>query len=517
MNTNSPSPATLSGNSGINSTLREAGTESPVRLLRLLLSLAIIVGMFDLCFWGVQSLGFSMAVFFPMLTGIILANKNSFPWKRTTRFLLILLIGGVISAAIEVGVTNTFVLFILIVALAGDTFFGNVESFSGRWLSQGIALVRAPGRVFWLGATLLESGFDEGLGWIGSFLGGCLLVVPALVLTLIFGFLLTSGNAVFGNWTNTFFSSLWKMVEFYFDFWRIFLWFFIAFLALPLIRPVNVSSWWWSWTQHLPRFKERVPVRAAMMSSGLILIVLNMLFLVANIADILFLWSGRELPSGVNYSQFVHQGVNSLIVTVLLSAVVLTIIFQQALSIAQRHELKLLALVWIAQNLFLILSVGLRLKLYIEAYDMTVARLGVIIFLMLVACGYGLLGVKIVKDRSLSWLIGGCLLAIFATFYITQFFDLEGWSANYNVARWEKDRSRRLDVCYLTQMGAPAWPALRHAHDIDETNSEINEGLKEARCGLLYSVETGFEWRYWREFGFRAWMNRAALEEKQNN
>ena len=363
----------------------------------------------------------------------------------------------------------------------------------------------------------MEVAFGRGLGWTGGLIGGCLLAIPALVLALIFGSLLASGNAVFGNWTNNFFDWFWKELESYFDFGRIVTWIFVAFLILPLLRPAQVSTWWWKWMERLPRLPQIIPDRAALFSSGLVLVVLNLLFLIANITDALFLWSGRELPIGVTYSGYVHHGVESLIVTAVLSALVLTTIFQQALNVAQRRELKVLGLIWIAQNLFLLLSVALRLKLYIEAYDMTVTRLSVMIFLALVALGYALLTVKIMSEKSLSWLLAGCILAVFATFYLSQFMDLAGWSANYNVARFEEKSARNLDFNYLVELGPPAWPALRQACGLLPNDPSFSGEWREAKDKETNQPLAEFDSKHWREFSLRAWLNRWALEEKPNN
>ncbi len=436
-----------------------------------------------------------------------------------TRLLLTLFAGALVAATIETGVTNTIVLLVVIIAIAGDTFFVDIESASGRWHSQAVALIFAPGRIFWLGGRLMEAAFGGGLGWTGGLIGGCLLAVPALVLALIFGSLLASGNAVFGSWTNSFSDWFWKELALYLNPERMVLWCFAAFLILPLLRPANVSAGWWKSPQQIPRFAEIIPTYAALFSSGLILVVLNVLFFIANMADALFLWSGQTLPSGVNYSGYVHDGVDSLIVTAILSAFVLTGIFQQALQVAGRRVLKVLAIVWIAQNLFLLLSVALRLKLYIEAYDMTVTRLSVMIFLALVAGGYALLTVKIMREKSLSWLLGGCVLAIFATFYVTQFLDLAGWSANYNVARWEEDTTRRLDYWYLGRSGPGAWPALNRAYEFhasnEVTHALIRHALENAEARELKQPQAVFDCTHWREFSLRAWRNRWALDDKK--
>jgi energy-converting hydrogenase Eha subunit C len=230
---------------------------------------------------------------------------------------------------------------------------------------------------------------------------------------------------------------------------------------------------------------------------------------------VLYLWSGNTLPDSIASKSYVHQGVNALMATVLLSALVLTAIFHQALEVARRRELKALAGFWIAQNFFLMLSVGLRVKNYIVDYNMTVLRLSVIIFLLLVAVGFILLSIKIMKERSLSWLVGGCVLAVFVTFYLTQFLDLAGWSANYNCARWAQDRGWNPQFHEFREAGPAAWPALRRAHELDPTVVVINDDPNAGFVNRDSVTLARFDGQHWREFSLRAWLNRWALEDKK--
>ena len=489
--------------------------EMPPRLGRLLSCLALVVAVFDCCFWRVNGMGFSVAVFILALAGLILANREGWTRRKSSLQLLALLAGAAVAAAIETSTTNAICLVLLTILLAGDTWFGAVESPWGRSLSQAVACLMAPGRVFWLSARLMEVAFGGGLGWTGGVIGGCLMAIPAIVLALIFGTLLGIGNAVFGNWTSNFFDWFWKELALCLDPARIVLWLFVAFLAMPLLRPANVSSRWYKWTQNLPRFPELIPNRAAFYSNVMTLVVLNLVFLIANYADALFLWSGAAMPAGVPYKSYVHEGVNVLIVTVILTAVVLTAIFHQSEKVANKPLLKGLALFWIVQNVFLMASVALRIRHYIETYEMTVARLGVLIFLLLVATGFALLTIKIMKGRSLSWLVGGCLAAVFATFYITQFLNLAGWSCDYNIARWEADPTHRIDLWKFYEYGPDAWPALKRARKIDPAIAMLNE---DPNHGFITKDEVNlarFDWQHWREFGLRACWNSGALEDKK--
>ncbi len=263
-----------------------------------------------------------------------------------------------------------------------------------------------------------------------------------------------------------------------------------------------------------------LPVGSTVMVSMLILIAMNGLFFVANLADALFLWTGQPLPAGVDYHSYVHEGVNTLITTVILSAIILTGIFQQSPEVARNPWLKRLGYAWIAQNVFLIISVGEKLRRYIVTYEMTVARLSTIIFLLLVVAGFACLTVKIVRNKSLTWLVGGCLISVFVTFYITQFLNLAGWSADYDLARLEREQAYQFDAQRMCDWGPGVWPALRRAHDLSLQNPTVagNDVITRAFNGQVvgddFKYRTGQDAAHWREFSLRAWWNRAALEEK---
>lgn len=487
-------------------------TEPPHSLPRILLGLILVVAAFDSCFWLADSMGFSVAVFVPVLAGAILLNREN-PWRRSTAVILALLVGACWAAAVETGTTNTLALLILVLALAGDSYYNLADPAWTRWYSQCLALAFAPGRVFWITARVAEAVFGKAAGTGSRLVAGVLLAIPALVLALVFGSLLASGNAVFSTWTGNFFNWMWNAVVNLFDFWRVVMWAFVAFIALPLLRPGQFGSYWWSWIPSLPRWPELIPNNGAIFSSALVLVVLNLMFGVANIADALFLWSGAPLPASVEYKAYVHEGFDTLIFTVILTALVLTAMFQQTLGVARSKPLKVLALLWIAQNVFLIASCALRVQGYVAESQLTVLRLSCFIFLALVAAGFALLTVKILHERSIAWLIGRCAVAVFVTFYITQFLDLAGYAETYNVDRMAREPSHHIDTWKLYEAGPAGWPAARRAHELDPSIAVLND---DATKGPVTANQVGLaecDGHHWREFSLRAWWNRWALEE----
>jgi hypothetical protein len=219
----------------------------------------------------------------------------------------------------------------------------------------------------------------------------------------------------------------------------------------------------------------------AIWQSCAIFVTLNVLFFIVNSIDVIYLWgqdSAAALPQNVSFSAFVHQGVYSLIFAVLLSAVVIVAIFQQETRVTRHPVLKGLAWAWIAQNLLLIAGVVLRLKLYVDAYQLSELRVYVGCFLLLVTAGFVLLALHVARGKTLGTLVWRNVLATFALFFVLQFPDVSGWVARFNVAQWQRDATRTLDLAYLESMGPSAWPALC---DVASSDAKQNGTVRDAR------------------------------------
>jgi hypothetical protein len=144
----------------------------------------------------------------------------------------------------------------------------------------------------------------------------------------------------------------------------------------------------------------------------------------------------------------------------MLSALVLVVVFQQAETIRTARAVKSLALLWIAQNVVLISGVLLRLQRYVEAYQLSELRVYVGCFLLLVTVGFVLLTIHVIAHKGLTWLLLTNLGATFALFFLLQFPDVARWVAESNVARWQNDPTRTLDLEYLASLGSSAVPSL---------------------------------------------------------
>ena len=483
--------------------------------------LLLVVAAFDVCFWnGRWFPGLSLAVFFTVLTLAIWCNRRSVVGDRRSLVLLLLLAGTLVETVIETGCCNILMLLGLTAVFSAETcFVGRAAGFD-RWMAQVRACLFAPVRLVQVGLAMLNEGLLRA-GVSRRVSGFVVIVGPTAALLVLFGSLLSSGNAVFSLWMSDAFQWLWKILpDLEID--RLLLWLVVAIAAVALLWPSVAANRAWNWPALFQRWPETLPAPLAFASSAMLLGALNALFAVANAADITFLWHGGTLPAGVSFSRFVHQGVEMLIATVVLSALVLATIFNQPIGVSGRRGLKIFGALWIAQNLFLIVSTARRLQLYIEAYDASVERISTLIFLMLVATGFGLLAVMIGREKPLAWLVGRTAVAALATLYLTQFLNLAGWVADYNVGRWERDQTRELDVCYLNQLGPAAWPAIERAEKLSPILSVVGLASK-GGCKLDISTsersvpQTRLDATHWREFSLRAWWNRAALRQEAAN
>jgi len=264
---------------------------------------------------------------------------------------------------------------------------------------------------------------------------------------------------------------------------------------------------WWTW--RIPLW-NRSDERLARWQSAMILAAVNALFFVANTIDALYLWTDAKLPEGVSYSNFVHQGVYSLIAAALLAGATLVLLFQQQPSIARNSILRGLAMLWIAQNFILILGVLRRLDLYVQAYQLSELRVYVACFLALVTAGFFLLAREIWKGMNLGRLIFANTVATFVLFFTLQFCDVGTWVANWNVSRWINGEHASIDLAYLVSLGPKGWPGLSRivASERDSSVSALVRDHLATIAGIERDAMANSDWR---SFQFRRASRRAVV------
>ena len=459
-------------------------------------ALLIISG--DFLFWS-HDPGVSLGIFAMLaVTALIVAHGPGL--NPRILFVIGLLVPSAVQTGIELSLSNVIVLGALGAAAFGETAFAGLHRAWLRWAESAWALARPIAGWKWMPSILRRSPLGGAqLGRAADTIAR--VILPTAAVALVFTLLLGAGNAVLGRWIVTTMNSV---VGWFADpeliFARTLLWVALATFALTILRPRETPAGKRIWHYAVPDLPQPKNAGLALWRSIAVLGVLNALFFAANTADALYLWNGGALPEGVTYSEFVHNGVHNLIAAVVLSAVLIVIIFQQVPAIRTAPAVKALSLFWIAQNVMLITGVLLRLQRYVDVYDLSELRVYVGCFLLLVTVGFALLAVHVLRHTGLGWLLLMNLIAIFALFFVLQLLDVQKWVAESNVARWEADRTRTLDVEYLGSLGASAFPSLiRVAETADRPEAheafvKIQKWKPQAQAYLAQ-----LNWRSWQQ------------------
>ena len=231
---------------------------------------------------------------------------------------------------------------------------------------------------------------------------------------------------------------------------------------------------------------------------GNALVLFNALFAVQSAMDLAYLWGGVALPDGMSHATYAHKGAYPLVATALLAGAFALIARPH---LAQAPRLRALLVLWIGQNVLLVVSSLLRLELYVTAYGLTHLRLGAAIWMGLVAGGLAVTLWQIARAHGNRWLLARVAVMAGAVLYACAFLNAPGVVARVNLARAEA--GLRVDPAYVCALGPmAAAEILRH-----------NRGHTRAFCldqpALLPPQITG-----WRDWGLRkALIRRYALTE----
>lgn len=296
--------------------------------------------------------------------------------------------------------------------------------------------------------------------------------------------------------------------------------------VLDLISPTRIAFWLmiscliWPFV-HLRRPRKRsqwsTPASASQKDSSLgvllgkdavlrSLVLFNALFAVQSSLDVAYLWGGLALPDGLTYAAYAHRGAYPLLATALLAAGFVLVATRPGGPAETSRYIKPLVLVWVAQNVMLVLSSIFRTGLYVNAYSLSELRLSAMIWMGLVAVGLMLIVVQIAAQKSNKWLLEANALAAAVTLYTCCFMNFPHIVASYNVAHCTETSGAgpALDLDYLLSLGPQAMPAYDRYVRLyaERTGGRPPRNEVFARSSARAAVAADIDWRSWT---FRGW------------
>lgn len=220
------------------------------------------------------------------------------------------------------------------------------------------------------------------------------------------------------------------------------------------------------------------------------LILFNAVFALQTAMDVIYLYGGVGLPDGITYAEYAHRGAYPLVVTALLAGgfALLTRRWTDG-----NQMLRGLLMVWVAQNVMLVISSLVRLELYVEVYGLTHLRLAAGIWMGLVAGGLALILWQVWQKQNNCWLMlrGGAMASV--VLYVCALISFDAVIARYNLTH-----PVQRDTYYLCWLGDAAQPI------IAASELELGHNI----CRGRHQISTPHDWREW---GFRNWRARNSL------
>ncbi len=280
---------------------------------------------------------------------------------------------------------------------------------------------------------------------------------------------------------------------------RMIMWSILFIAAWSLIRPRLAR-------RILPTFDGTGDLKLAgvsVQSVRLSLILFNLLFAIQNAMDVAYLSGVMPMPSGVTLADYAHRGAYPLIVTALLAAAFVLVTLRPGSSTAAVPMIRNLVVVWIVQNLMLVVSSMVRTWGYIEAYSLTVLRISALLWMALVGVGLILIGWRLLRGKSAGWLINTNLAAAAAILSIVCFVDLGEVAARWNVrhAREVGGTGAAMDLCYLNHLGGSAIGPLIELEQRPDLHPAFRTRVQWVRQDLQHQLrsEIAYAWTIRRE------------------
>lgn len=321
-------------------------------------------------------------------------------------------------------------------------------------------------------------------------------IAIAGVIVLVFLLLFLSANAQFKKIWNDIFepigdflSTLWSHFALFDTLHFLFVFYFLSLFFISF-KQNTMAQYDTSCSNDFKRKKIRFYEKGLNMklkdeykTALLSIICVNVLLFMVNLTDIFSVWMGKIPETGKELSLFVHQGTYLLILSVLISIGIILYFFRDNLNIfSKNRNLKIAAYVWISQNVFLLLSAGLRNIHYIAECGLTYKRIGVFIFLIATGIGLAFLLLKIREKKTFYYYVRTCSWGVLGLLVFAGIFNWDVIISQYNVAHVSKN----IDYKYLENcLSEQAYPYIY-------TNSDFYNYKKVEQ--YVYKVDN-YDWQ----------------------
>ena len=263
---------------------------------------------------------------------------------------------------------------------------------------------------------------------------------------------------------------------------RLWAWIGFAVLSAPFLHPAvrqspRLKMLLGAFTMLRPVLDDETRLRRRWSEAGFAarcLLLFNAVFAVQTASDLLYLHAGFGLPDGMSYAAYAHRGAYPLLATAVLAGLFVVWTTRPDGPASTSPLVTRLVLVWIAQNVLLLLSSVMRLDLYVDSMGLTYWRVAAFIWMGLTGAGFLLVLVRGFRGYSLGWLVSANALVLAGTLYAASLVDWADVIARSQLSRPDGGRAA---IRYASSIGTAALPAF---DDLREAQPE--RGNADERC-----------------------------------
>lgn len=286
--------------------------------------------------------------------------------------------------------------------------------------------------------------------WIG--------IVLVSMVSILFFLLYKDSNPIFAEYTKWIHFDILELSWFFFTTGGFFLMYaFLYHKTIPFIENKE-NSLETQLTERSVDDKRQTRLETEKLSLIVLFTLLNLMLLIINIGDFNTILLNGKLPEGVKHSDFVHNGVASLIFSIIFAIAIIMYFLRNDLNFQKGNRFfKSLVLLWIVQNVLMLLSTCWRNHIYISEYTLTHLRIGVYVWLVLALIGLILTAVKIIYNKSNWFLVRSNFSAWILVLVLSSSVDWDLNIARYNL---KHKKINEIDFYYLFSLSDTAIPEL---------------------------------------------------------
>ncbi len=268
------------------------------------------------------------------------------------------------------------------------------------------------------------------------------ILLVCLSITGVFLAIYINSNSIFESWVN---QINWNFISFgwiFFTLFGLYLCFlFFNHTSLDILLNIDQKS-----TDQLIRNRALSTVKSLykglrheFKAGILLLFLLNFLLILVNLSDLQFFIT-KELPEGETYTSFVHQGIYSLILSIVFAIIIILFFFRRNLNFYKKNKmLKLLTYAWLIQNFILVVGIFYKNSLYIEDSGfLSYKRIGVFVYLLLTCIGLVITFLKVANTQSNWFLIRKVSWAFYTVLIVSTLINWDLIIAKHNLPNRNK-------------------------------------------------------------------------------